>query len=437
MESIPEDHKNKPIHFQKINIFGDSKVGKSSLIECMDKYNDDNFKIEADLNKSSRNDSFKASSIYIEQIRKIQFNINENRRVYYNIYETSMNSYNEMKLNLEVLLEQTECIIIMWDNSDTETFDNIPNLVVTIESILNKEKFKNMPVFLVQNKIDLELNDSRASKPEEQINKEVSKLKSEYPNITHYKLSLLDKDDYPTFILEIDRKLSNQDKKNKEPFESVRFKYPFNFVESENNKEYKKNSMNIALLGDSNTGKTTFIYYLDEKPIDNIISTVGINDYLLFGDIYDEKVKIKLIDTAGQERYNSLSTDPIKKAHGFLIFFDVTKEETFYSIDKYISTITNYNESNKIILLGNKIDEKDRKIRKQDAKKYAEKNGIKYFECSSKYGINILEVLNEIVSISFERYNEMNEKNEINEVNRSKNLTFDKTENNKSGGCCS
>ena len=84
------------IHFQKINIFGDSKVGKSSLIECMDKYNDDNFKIEADLNKSSRNDSFKASSIYIEQIRKIQFNINENRKVYYNIYETSMNSYNEM-----------------------------------------------------------------------------------------------------------------------------------------------------------------------------------------------------------------------------------------------------------------------------------------------------------------------------------------------------
>ena len=85
--------------------------------------------------------------------------------------------------------------------------------------------------------------------------------------------------------------------------------------------------------------------------------------------------------------------------------------------------------------MGNKIDEKDRKIRKQDAKKYAEKYGIKYFECSSKYGINILEVLNEIVSISFERYNEMNEKNEINEVNRSKNLIFEKKEDNKHF-CC-
>ena len=231
--------------------------------------------------------------------------------------------------------------------------------------------------------------------------------------------------------------MGGQDKINKEPFESVRFKYPFNFVKSKTNKDYKKNSMNIALLGDTNTGKTTFLYYLDEQPMDNIISTVGISDYLLFADIYDEKVKIKLIDTAGQERYNSLSTDSIKKAHGFLIFFDVTNENTFDSIDKYISLIKNNNESNKIILLGNKIDEKERKIRKQNVKKYAENYGIKYFECSSKYGINILEVLNEIVSISFERYNEMyeknennekNERNEKNEMNQSKNLAFKKEE---------
>ena len=214
MESVPEDNQNKTIHFRKINIFGDSKVGKSSLIDCMYNYNDDNFQIKVDLNKSSKDeDSFKPSSIYNEQIKKVIFNINDNRKVYYNIYETTMSSYNEMKLNLEVLLEQTECIIIMWDNSSSETFDNIPYLVVTIESILNKEKFKNIPVFLVQNKKDLELNDSRVSKPEEEIDKEVNILKNEHPNITHYKLSLLDKDDYPTFILEIDRALYNQDKK--------------------------------------------------------------------------------------------------------------------------------------------------------------------------------------------------------------------------------
>ena len=88
-------------------------------------------------------------------------------------------------------------------------------------------------------------------------------------------------------------------------------------VEGKTNKDYKKNSINIALLGNSNTGKTTFIYYLNEKPIDNIITTVGISDYLLFADYYDEKIKIKIIDTAGQERYNSLSTDSIKKEHEF------------------------------------------------------------------------------------------------------------------------
>ena len=441
MESLLEDNKNDTIHFHKINIFGDSGVGKTSLISCMENFTDDNFEIKEDLHKNSNEVSFEASSSIVEQIKKLTFNINDNRKVYYNIYETSINRYNEIKINLDVLLKQTECIIIMWNNSDTDTFDNIQNLVLTIKD--SKDiTFDNIPIFLVQNKIDLELNESKSSKAskasrsEKEIINTINEIKNGHSNIIHKKISLLNKNDYQELILDIDRKLNNKvEKKNKEIYDLVKFKYPFNIdkMNPDNSyiKKYIKNTINIVLLGDSNTGKTSFLLYLDEKPIDNGISTVGINDYPIFADVCDENAIIKIMDTAGQERYNSLSNDLTKKAHGFLLFFDVTNKSTFNSLDKYIDKIKSYNGSNEIILLGNKIDESEhREVQKQDAKTYADNKDIKYYECSSKYGINILEVLNEITFMSFKRY-KVTYKNDDNSIIEKKD-----NQNNKSGCHC-
>ena len=283
MESVPEDNKNDEIHFKKINIFGDSGVGKTSLISCMENFSDDNFAIKEDLKKSSIEDSFKISSSIVEQIKQIIFNINDQRKVYYNIYETSINRYNEIKINLDVLLQQTECIIIMWNNSDTDTFDNIQNLILTIKD-LKENIFDKTPIFLVQNKIDLELNDSRVSKSEKDIINIINEIKNGHPNIIHKKISLLNQEDYLGLILEIDRKLNNQiEKKNKEIYELVNFKYPFTLY---NKRPYRKNQINITLSGDTNTGKTSFLLYLEKKPIDNLRPTIGINDFYIFADEY-------------------------------------------------------------------------------------------------------------------------------------------------------
>ena len=54
METVPEDNKNDTIHFHKINIFGDSGVGKTSLISCMGNMFIDNFDIKEDLQKNSK-----------------------------------------------------------------------------------------------------------------------------------------------------------------------------------------------------------------------------------------------------------------------------------------------------------------------------------------------------------------------------------------------
>ena len=123
-----DEIKNKDmIHYQKINIFGEPGVGKSSLISYLENYKDDNFVIEEqnELRNSfqSRDSNIPESSL-VEQIKKIKIELNEDKNLYLNVYETNIDRFDTIKMNLETLLFQTECIIIMLDNNII-IFENI------------------------------------------------------------------------------------------------------------------------------------------------------------------------------------------------------------------------------------------------------------------------------------------------------------------------
>ena len=179
---------NDMIHYHKIIIFGEPDVGKTSLISLFEHFDDDSFKIEVD---TSRNSSFNEQSSIVEQIKKIHIKLNEDRTLYLNIYETNLNRYDPVKMNLDTLLVQTKCIIIMFDNSFKRTFDNLPDLVSTIKTTL---KNKIVPIFLLQNKIDLNVNESQLDL-EEEFNSNLQNLLNNNQNLIYNKISLLNKDD--------------------------------------------------------------------------------------------------------------------------------------------------------------------------------------------------------------------------------------------------
>ena len=136
-------------------------------------------------------------------------------------------------------------------------------------------------------------------------------------------------------------------------------------------------------------------------------STIGICDTIFYAYIKNEKYKIKIVDTAGQENYRSIVSSFIKGMDGLLLFIDVTNKKSFKSLDYWKNFINDNNLSKEILLLGNKIDESDiRETRKNEVREYAENNNIKYIECSCKNQINIYEILNEIILMSFYRYQE-------------------------------
>ena len=413
-------NKDEVIHFTKINIFGDSGVGKTSLISCLENYNNKDFEMKNNsFNEGEDNnqDSFNNSSSIIEQIKCFKCKLNQKDELYLNIYETNLNSYNTIQMNLDTLLVQTECIIIMWDNNDPDTFVNIPKLVDTIESGIKSRKFRNVPIFLIQNKSDLESNKSQATKKSKKSNnardivKTIEKLKKEN-NIIHQKMSLYNEDDYPSLLLNIKREINNIDNKNNnnEVIEVVNYISPFTNVYDEDDND--NDFISIMLLGSIDAGKTSFINNLTKGNILDIKETMKEGGYKLLCEVNKEKIVINFLDTKGRDIDQNIEK-MYKNAYGFLLFFDVTNRLSFDEIDSFFNKIEDNNDSKEIILLGNKIDDNEKRIvKKQEAKDKADHFGMKYFEISCLSGINIIEVLNEIISMSYKRFKQTKD-NEI------------------------
>ena len=100
MDSTQIQENKEMFHFIKMNIFGESRVGKSTLISWLERYNDDNFKIKSEI-RDSINSSIEFSQNIVEQVRKVVVPINKERNIYYLIYETKINDFDKIKSNLD------------------------------------------------------------------------------------------------------------------------------------------------------------------------------------------------------------------------------------------------------------------------------------------------------------------------------------------------
>ena len=115
----------------------------------------------------------------------------------------------------------------------------------------------------------------------------------------------------------------------------------------------------ILLLGDSSVGKTCFLMRYTDNTFQEIhMSTIGL-DYKLKNVQLDEGkiVKIQIWDTAGQDRFRSITKNYYKGAHGIILLYDVTNRKTFDNVRDWVEQIREeVSDKVSIILVGNKID---------------------------------------------------------------------------------
>ena len=114
----------------------------------------------------------------------------------------------------------------------------------------------------------------------------------------------------------------------------------------------------FLVLGEGRIGKTCLIErYVNRTFQANYIATIGMDIRIKKLEINKTDVNISITDTAGQERFRSLTKMFYKGADGILVGFDLTEPNTLEQVNYWIGQI----EANKskeyplsLILFGNK-----------------------------------------------------------------------------------
>ena len=122
-------------------------------------------------------------------------------------------------------------------------------------------------------------------------------------------------------------------------------------------------------------------------------------------DRYKKEVKIEnktfnieILDTAGEEDYQNMMDMWINFGEGFLLVFALNDKESFNLIRSKRDRILKgkHGQKTPMLLVGNKVDLKDRQVKFDEAKQLADLWGIEYIETSAKTNYNVQEAFEKL-----------------------------------------
>ena len=294
------------------------------------------------------------------------------------------------KFILEGLFYECHCILFVIDLTSKESFVNLKKFISSLEQnnfIKNDSNY--LTIILVLNKSDLE--------QEIKIDKgEINEFLQKYPLINSIEISSINQKGIP----ELTQKIYDGFTKNENlsfPLDNLKFnENQYNYRSYDSSNLDTEGTINCMLIGDSETGKSSFlIRYVRNNFSDIFLTTIGLDKEIKIYQHIDKKYRLILWDTAGQERFKSLPKKYFQNADGILLLYDVSKKDTFEHVKNWIEDIKfNLNEERKtnIYLIGNKLD-LERNVTREEGLEMARELGIKYFECSNKLNININEIM--------------------------------------------
>jgi small GTP-binding protein len=104
----------------------------------------------------------------------------------------------------------------------------------------------------------------------------------------------------------------------------------------------------------------------------------------------DSKVRFVIWDLAGQAQFKRVRQSYLSNAEAGILVYDVTRKETFDSIESWQKEIKSVSSTISLILVGNKIDlTEDRVVSTEEGEEIAKKLNLSYIETSAKTGENI------------------------------------------------
>ena len=143
---------------------------------------------------------------------------------------------------------------------------------------------------------------------------------------------------------------------------------------------------------------------MNGKPSTSTITTIGIPHYFSTYKLSDGSlVNVKIIDTAGQEKFRALSKNYYKKADCCLLVYDISKKQSFEECkDFYNKNIKDKCQKDiQVIVLGNKSDLEDkREVSSEEGAKFSEENNYLFMESSCLKNTNVADAFDTLIEIT-------------------------------------
>ncbi|KAK0646307.1 ras family-domain-containing protein [Cercophora newfieldiana] len=177
-------------------------------------------------------------------------------------------------------------------------------------------------------------------------------------------------------------------------------------------------SVKLVLLGEAAVGKSSLVLrFVNNDFQENKEPTIGAAFLTQKCNLPQRTIKFEIWDTAGQERFASLAPMYYRNAQAALVVYDLTKPTSLIKAKHWVAELQRQASPGIVIaLVGNKLDltsdnagtngegeaaggdEDARKVSTEEAKTYAEEEGLLFFETSAKTGYNVTEVFTAIAN---------------------------------------
>ena len=197
----------------------------------------------------------------------------------------------------------------------------------------------------------------------------------------------------------------------------------------------------IIIIGDSSVGKTNIMSkYLKNEFHEDSKATVGVEFGSKQFTIDGHVIKVQIWDTAGQERYRAITSAYYKGAKGAFVVYDITRKNSFESIEKWVNELKNVSDKNiTILLIGNKSDLEDqRQVTKEQGEEKAGKLEVAFMETSALSGDNLEKAFELMINQVYKKcHEEMLAENDVDIVEGGEDINLaKKKENNEAKKCC-
>ena len=198
--------------------------------------------------------------------------------------------------------------------------------------------------------------------------------------------------------------------------------------------------LKVVLVGDTSVGKTNIMTkYISNEFNSNSKATVGVElgtkNFIIDG----KSIKAQIWDTAGQERYRSITSAYYKGAKGAFIVYDITRKNSFDSIDKWVNDLTAAADKKiTILVIGNKCDLEDqRQVTKEQGEQKAASLQVAFLETSALSGENLGKAFEMMMNEVYKKCHEdMKIEGENQAIQGGQDINLSKGQGKKPKKCC-